>query len=130
MSLSILDFDNTLCRINPRYDNVTLIPLVLQLGLRIGPIQRMGANEFLQPIQPYRSAIPIWPCVNNKQNIWCNIKYLKKCVVSISHITLFLFIFSVDIKILNIRELIESYKRTCVLDTRIHGKCTGMGNTF
>jgi hypothetical protein len=26
-----------------RYDNVTLIPLVLQLGLRIGPIQRMGA---------------------------------------------------------------------------------------
>jgi hypothetical protein len=25
-----------------RYDNVTLIPLVLQLGLRIGPIQRMG----------------------------------------------------------------------------------------
>jgi hypothetical protein len=27
-----------------RYDNVTLIPLVLQLGLRIGPIQRMGAN--------------------------------------------------------------------------------------
>ena len=29
---------------HPRYDNVTLIPLVLQLGLRIGPIQRMGAN--------------------------------------------------------------------------------------
>ena len=27
-----------------RVDNVTLIPLVLQLGLRIGPIQRMGAN--------------------------------------------------------------------------------------
>jgi hypothetical protein len=27
-----------------RYDNVTLIPLVFQLGLRIGPIQRMGAN--------------------------------------------------------------------------------------
>jgi hypothetical protein len=27
-----------------RYDNVTLLPLVLQLGLRIGPIQRMGAN--------------------------------------------------------------------------------------
>ena len=27
-----------------RYDNVTFIPLVLQLGLRIGPIQRMGAN--------------------------------------------------------------------------------------
>ena len=27
-----------------RYDNVTLIPLVLQLGLRIGPIQRMGVN--------------------------------------------------------------------------------------
>jgi hypothetical protein len=27
-----------------RYDNVNLIPLVLQLGLRIGPIQRMGAN--------------------------------------------------------------------------------------
>jgi hypothetical protein len=27
-----------------RYDNVTLIPLVLQLGLRIGPIQRMEAN--------------------------------------------------------------------------------------
>ena len=27
-----------------RYDNVTLIPLVLQLGLRFGPIQRMGAN--------------------------------------------------------------------------------------
>ena len=27
-----------------RYDNVTLIPLVLQLGLRIGPIQHMGAN--------------------------------------------------------------------------------------
>jgi hypothetical protein len=26
------------------YDYVTLIPLVLQLGLRIGPIQRMGAN--------------------------------------------------------------------------------------
>ena len=29
---------------NIRYDNVTLIPLVLQLGLRIGLIQRMGAN--------------------------------------------------------------------------------------
>ena len=29
---------------NIRYDNVTLMPLVLQLGLRIGPIQRMGAN--------------------------------------------------------------------------------------
>jgi hypothetical protein len=28
----------------PRYDYVTLIPLVIQLGLRIGPIQRMGAN--------------------------------------------------------------------------------------
>jgi hypothetical protein len=27
-----------------RYDNVTLIPLVLQLGLRVGAIQRMGAN--------------------------------------------------------------------------------------
>jgi hypothetical protein len=27
-----------------RYDNVTLIPLVFQLGLRIDPIQRMGAN--------------------------------------------------------------------------------------
>jgi hypothetical protein len=27
-----------------RYDNITLIPLVLQLGLRIGLIQRMGAN--------------------------------------------------------------------------------------
>ena len=27
-----------------RYDNVTLIPLVLQLGLRIGHIQRVGAN--------------------------------------------------------------------------------------
>ena len=27
-----------------RYDYVTLIPLVLQLGLRIGPIQRMEAN--------------------------------------------------------------------------------------
>ena len=27
-----------------RYDNVTLIPLVLQLGLRIGPIQRMGSK--------------------------------------------------------------------------------------
>jgi hypothetical protein len=26
---------------NYRYDNVTLIPLVLQLGLRIGAIQRM-----------------------------------------------------------------------------------------
>jgi hypothetical protein len=26
-----------------RYYNVTLIPLVLQLGLRIGPIQRIGA---------------------------------------------------------------------------------------
>ena len=26
-----------------RYDNVTLIPLVLHLGLRIDPIQRMGA---------------------------------------------------------------------------------------
>ena len=31
-------------RLQSRYDNVTLIPLVLQLGLRIGPIQRMGAN--------------------------------------------------------------------------------------
>jgi hypothetical protein len=30
--------------IKNRYDNVTLIALVLQLGLRIGPIQRMGAN--------------------------------------------------------------------------------------
>ena len=29
---------------NVRYDYVTLIPLVLQLGLQIGPIQRMGAN--------------------------------------------------------------------------------------
>ena len=29
-------------RAHVRYDNVTLIPL--QLGLRIGPIQRMGAN--------------------------------------------------------------------------------------
>jgi hypothetical protein len=28
----------------PRNDNVTLILLVLQLRLRIGPIQRMGAN--------------------------------------------------------------------------------------
>jgi hypothetical protein len=27
-----------------RYDNVTLIPLVLHLGLRVGPIQRNGAN--------------------------------------------------------------------------------------
>jgi hypothetical protein len=27
-----------------RYDNVILILLVLQLGLRIGPIQPMGAN--------------------------------------------------------------------------------------
>ena len=27
-----------------RYDNVTLIPLVLQLGLRIGPIQREYFN--------------------------------------------------------------------------------------
>ena len=26
-----------------RYDNITLIPLVLHLGLRIDPIQRMGA---------------------------------------------------------------------------------------
>jgi hypothetical protein len=33
-----------LCYGKCRYDNVTLIPLVLQLGLRIGPIQRMGAN--------------------------------------------------------------------------------------
>jgi hypothetical protein len=33
------------CRLlRPRYDNVTLIPLVLQSGLRIGPIQRMGVN--------------------------------------------------------------------------------------
>jgi hypothetical protein len=37
------------CKRNPnrgpcRYDNVTLSPLLLQLGLRIGPIQRMGAN--------------------------------------------------------------------------------------
>jgi hypothetical protein len=30
--------------VSPRYDYVTLIPIVLQLGLRIGPIQRMGAN--------------------------------------------------------------------------------------
>ena len=30
--------------IPPRYDYVTFIPLVLQLRLRIGPIQRMGAN--------------------------------------------------------------------------------------
>ena len=30
--------------VSDRYDNVTLIPLVLQLGLRIGPIQRIGAN--------------------------------------------------------------------------------------
>jgi hypothetical protein len=29
--------------IRPRYDSVTLIPLVLHLGLRIGPIQRNGA---------------------------------------------------------------------------------------
>jgi hypothetical protein len=27
-----------------RYDNVTLIPLLLQRGLRFGPIQRNGAN--------------------------------------------------------------------------------------
>jgi hypothetical protein len=33
-----------ICMRNVRYDYVTLIPLVLQLGLRIGPIQRMGAN--------------------------------------------------------------------------------------
>jgi hypothetical protein len=31
-------------RFSCRYDNVTIIPLVLQLGLRIGPIQRMVAN--------------------------------------------------------------------------------------
>jgi hypothetical protein len=30
--------------VSPRYDYVTLIPIVLQLGLRIGPIQHMGAN--------------------------------------------------------------------------------------
>jgi hypothetical protein len=29
--------------VSTRYDNVTLITLMLQLGLRIGPIQRMGA---------------------------------------------------------------------------------------
>ena len=27
-----------------RYDNVTLSPLLLQRGLRFGPIQRNGAN--------------------------------------------------------------------------------------
>ena len=27
----------------PRYDNVTLSPLLLQRGLRFGPIQRNGA---------------------------------------------------------------------------------------
>jgi hypothetical protein len=32
------------CILEVRYDNVTLIPLVLQLRLRMGPIQRMGAN--------------------------------------------------------------------------------------
>jgi hypothetical protein len=30
-----------ICMRNVRYDYVTLIPLVLQLGLRIGPIQRI-----------------------------------------------------------------------------------------
>ena len=34
----------SLYTMHTRYDYVTLIPLVLQLGLRIGPIQRMGAN--------------------------------------------------------------------------------------
>ena len=34
----------SICMVRIRYDNVTLIPFVLQLGLRIGPIQRMGAN--------------------------------------------------------------------------------------
>ena len=38
------DFLKIFHRFNIRYDNVTLIPLVLQLGLRIGHIQRMGAN--------------------------------------------------------------------------------------
>ena len=37
-------FEPWSCLTKSRYDNVTLIPLVLQLGLRIGPIQCMGAN--------------------------------------------------------------------------------------
>jgi hypothetical protein len=37
-------FSDPTCMTTTRYNNVTLIPLVLQLGLRIGPIQRMGAN--------------------------------------------------------------------------------------
>ena len=40
----ILICSHTLNGADSRYDNVTLIPLVLQLGLRIGPIERMGAN--------------------------------------------------------------------------------------
>ena len=35
---------NSVLDVGVRYDNVTLIPLVFHLGLRIGPIQRMGAN--------------------------------------------------------------------------------------
>ena len=42
MSYRILQITND--TLNTRYDNVTLIPLVLQLGLRIGLIQRMGEN--------------------------------------------------------------------------------------
>jgi hypothetical protein len=33
-------FFRNACTKSGRYDNVTLIPLVLQLGLRIGPIER------------------------------------------------------------------------------------------
>jgi hypothetical protein len=38
----ILICSHTLNGADSRYDNVTLIPLVLQLGLRIGPIERMA----------------------------------------------------------------------------------------
>ena len=43
----IIEYTNlisVLSNIYHRYDNVTLIPLVLQLGLGIDPIQRMGEN--------------------------------------------------------------------------------------
>ena len=37
-------FCNLQSRARTRYDNVTLSPLLLQRRLRIGPIQRNGAN--------------------------------------------------------------------------------------
>jgi hypothetical protein len=45
-----------MCR---RYDSVTLIPLVLHLGLRIGPIQRNGAAPIVIHTRRFFVLIPL-----------------------------------------------------------------------